>query len=328
MPIQRWPGPPGTDKAGHPPVPNLTVPMLAATLGLLVVALAWGSVIPAINYLLPVWDPFFLAAIRYLLGAPVFVLLLGMFERGPFVPKSLPRWRLWLLGGVGVGLFAPLYTLGVALANPVMAAIVGSCGPIVAAIVARVCFSIPLDRSTFPAIGLALIGGSLAAWSPQPGGYSLGLRGGEALMLLATACWAWYSIAAQRWLHGMSQLSITGLTMVPGAVVLLAMYLLLAMAGLSSMPPMPPRDALDIGVLGWVVLASVVLGVFLWNYGVRHVGVVIASLYMNLVPVIAVGILAALGTPPTWTEIVGGLLVVTGVAYVQLRQAGARKRAA
>ena len=108
---------------------------MLANLGLLVVALAWGAVIPAINYLLPVWDPIFLAAIRYLLGAPIFLILLRLFERGPLLPVNLPQWRLWVLGGVGVGLFAPLYTLGVALANPIMAAIVSSAGPIVATVV-------------------------------------------------------------------------------------------------------------------------------------------------------------------------------------------------
>jgi drug/metabolite transporter (DMT)-like permease len=85
---------------------------------------------------------------------------------------------------------------------------------------------------------------------------------------------------------------------------------------------------MDVAVIGWVVLASIVLGVLLWNYGVRHVGVVVASVYMNLVPIVAVAILALLGTPPTWTEVLGGLLVVTGVGYVQLRQAGRRRRAA
>lgn len=301
--------------------------MLGPVLGLMVVAFAWGSVIPAINLLLPVWDPFFLAAIRYLLGAPIFLILLRLLERGPLLPGSLPQWRLWVLGGVGVGLFAPLFTLGIAHSNPVMAAIVSSAGPIVASIVARLFFAIPLDRSTFPAIALALVGGAIAAWNPADADAGFELRGGEFLMLLASACWAWYSIAAQRWLAGMSQLRITGLTLAPGAVFLIAIYLLLGWVGIAERPPAAPRGGLDLAVLGWITLFAVVLGVFLWNYGVRHVGVVIASLYMNLVPVVAVLILAALGTPPTPNEVVGGMLVVSGVAYVQLRQFGRRRRA-
>ena len=301
--------------------------MLAPTLGLLVVAFAWGSVIPAINYLLPVWDPFFLSAIRYLLGAPVFLILLRLFESGPLLPAGVKQRHLWMLGGIGCGLFAVLFTLGIAHANPVMAAIVSATGPITAAIVARLFFAIPLDRSVLPALVLAVAGGGLAMWDPAAldGGFEL--RGGEILMLIATCCWAWYSIAAQRWLHGLSQLRITGLTLAPGAVVITAFYLLLGMAGFADLPPASPRDAMDVTVLGWVVMMAVVLGVFLWHYGVRHVGVVVASLYMNLVPVVAVAITAAAGTPPTWNQVVGGLLVVLGVAYIQLRQAQRRRRA-
>lgn len=301
---------------------------MLATLGLLTAALAWGSVIPVLNLLLPVWDPVFLAAIRYLLAAPVFVILLRLLERGPLLPAGVPQWRLWVLGAVGVGLFAPLFTLGIAHANPVVAAVVSAAAPVVAVIVARVFFAIPLDRSILPAIVLAVIGGGLATWSPDDAGHVFAIRGGEILMLLATACWAWYSIAAQRWLGGMSQLRITGLTLAPGAVIVTAIYLLLGAVGLAELPPAAPRDALDAALLGWVVLASVVLGVFLWHYGVRHVGVVVAALYMNLVPVVAVAILAALGTPPSWNQLAGGALVVAGVIYVQLRQFARRRPAA
>lgn len=293
--------------------------MLAATLGLLVVAFAWGSVIPSFNLLLQVWDPYFLSAIRYVLGAPVFLLLLAVFEPGPLVPAGIRQWKLWVLGAVGVGLFAPAFTLGIAYAHPIVAAVVSAASPITAALVGRLFFAIPLDRSVLPAVALAVAGGALALWTPEALEGEFAIRGGEFLMIGATACWAWYSIAAQRWLHGLSQLRITGLTLAPGAVVITAVYLAFGAAGLADLPPAPPRDLADAGLLGWVVVMVVVLGVFLWHYGVRHVGVVVASLYMNLVPVVAVVITALMGTPPSWNQIAGGLLVVLGVAYIQLR---------
>src|SRR5262249_18010461 len=56
---------------------------------------------------------------------------------------------------------------------------------------------------------------------------SFDLRGGEILILVTSACWAWYSRAAQSWLTHWSQLRISCITMVPGAVVSALVYVCL-----------------------------------------------------------------------------------------------------
>lgn len=294
--------------------------MIAANLGLLLTVIAWGSMIPVLNLLLPTWDPFFLAALRYSLGAPVFILLLLLLERGKLVPGGVAAWRLWLLGGIGIGVFAPLFTLGVANANPITAAIVSATGPAVAAIVAWSTYRIPLERGMIPAILLAIAGGVLATYEPDSTGSPFALRGGEILIVLASACWAWYSLVAQHWLRGWSQLRISGITMVTGSVVSIAIYLLASLAGLADMPPALPARLLDLGLFAWVILICVVAGVFLWNLGVRSVGVVVASLFLNLTPVAAILISALLGVRPTLPQLLGGALVLGGVLHAQLRR--------
>jgi drug/metabolite transporter (DMT)-like permease len=293
--------------------------MIAANLGLLLTAIAWGSLIPVLNLLIPQWDPYFLAAIRYALGTPVFLLLLLVVENGRLVPGPVSWWRLWLLGGVGIGLFAPLYTLGIAHSNPITAAVIGSTGPAVAAIVAWAIYRTPPERGTVPAILLAIAGGVLATYDPGRSGVPFDLRGGEVLILLASACWAWYSLMAQHWLRGWSQLRICGITMVPGSVVLIAVYLLASLTGAAHLPPAVPSTAPELGLFAWIIFASVVTGVFLWHFGVGRLGVVVASLFLNLAPVAAILISAALGTRPTALQLLGGALVIGGVLQAQLR---------
>ena len=46
--------------------------MLRANLGLLVTVLAWGSMIPCVNAMVPRWDPFLLTSLRYVIAGPVF----------------------------------------------------------------------------------------------------------------------------------------------------------------------------------------------------------------------------------------------------------------
>jgi drug/metabolite transporter (DMT)-like permease len=296
-----------------------------ANLGLLVTAFAWGSQIPVLTELFQRWDPYFLAAIRYVLAVPVLIAVLMVLEPRGGLLRPLLEGRLWLLG-LALGLFVPLYTLGIAHADPNTAAIFGATGPAVAAIVAWACFRLPFDRRMVPAILLAMAGGILATYDPHAADGAFDLRGGEALILLATACWAWYSYAAQRWYGHWSQLRISCLTMIPGTVVTVVVCLLAGAAGGATLPSAAP-GALDSGLIAWMTLMAVVAGILGWNYGARHLGVVVASLFLNLVPVFAILIITAMGTPPTTTQLLGGALVLAGVLQSQLRHLPWRRRA-
>lgn len=301
--------------------------MLTANLGLLLTMIGWGSMIPLLNLLFERWDPWFLAAVRYGAAAPLLLLLLVLTERRR-PPAQVAAWRIWLLGAIGIGAFAPLYTLGVAHAHPVTAAIISAAGPAVAALVARLGFGLPLDRRMGPAILLAFAGATLATYDPARAGGPFDLRGGEALLLLASACWAWYSLAAQRWLKGCSQLRITGLTVAPGAVVILLAYAAARLAGAADALPPLPRGAADQAMFAWMILVPVVAGTLLWNFGVRTLGLVVAALFLNLIPIAAVAITAAIGIAPSLNQLLGGALVLAGVIQAQLRQMLARRAAA
>ena len=294
--------------------------MLAANLGMLFCALSWGSVIPSLGYLLGNWDPYFLAAGRYALAAPVLVLLLRWSE-GP-VPwfAGLAAWRWWLLGGIGIGIFAPLFTLGLHHSNLIMVAILSSMSPAVTAIVGRVAFALPMPARMVPGILLAIAGCIYATYDPTLVGNPFDLRGGEILVIAAQVCWSWFSIASQRWMHGCSQLRIATITTVLGSVVLVSIYLLAGVMGAASLPPAAPRGAVDIGVFLWLPLVPVLVGNLLWLNGVRKLGAVIAALFMNLVPMSAVLITTVLGIEPTRQQLIGGAVVLAGILLAQLRR--------
>jgi drug/metabolite transporter (DMT)-like permease len=75
----------------------------------------------------------------------------------------------------------------------------------------------------------------------------------------------------------------------------------------------------DLGIFAWMIAGSVVIGLLLWNFGVAKTNLVIASLYTNLVPVVAVALLAIGGEAPTMAQIAGGALVIGGVAWCEWR---------
>jgi drug/metabolite transporter (DMT)-like permease len=300
-----------------------------ANLGLLVVATTWGTVIPIIHYLTQIWDPFFLGSLRYCAGAPVLLLLLWWQEGGKHGIPRIAWWRPALLGTVGLGLFAPLYTVGVAHANPIVAAVLSAANPVIAAIVAWISFREPINRRMLPAITLAVIGCGLATvdlTKVESSSSIFVIRGGEILILAAACCWTWYSITAQRWLKGWSQLRISASTIGGGVPMLLGVYVAASQIGWAQMPPSPPPDAWHVILLCWLTFASIVLCVLLWNYGVRNVGVVVATMYLNLVPIVALGILSLTGTIPSFQQMLGAALVILGILFSELQQFRDRRR--
>ncbi len=293
--------------------------MLAANLGMLLVALSWGTMIPSMTHLLMGWDPFFLAAARYCLPIPAMLALLRFTEGRSAWFAGLAPWRWWLLGTVGIGMFAPLYTLGLQHSNPITAAILSSTSPAITAIVGWLFYRLPIPGRMIPGIALTIVGCVYATYDPALSGTSFDLRGGEILIIAAAACWSWYSITAQRWLLGCTQIRITGMTTLTGSFTLIAAYLIASLAGIGRFPPAIPATTLDLGLFLWLAFVPVMLGNILWHHGVRRLGAVIAALFMNLMPITAILITAALGIAPTTQQLIGGAVVLVGIMLAQLR---------
>jgi len=294
--------------------------MLAANLGMLLVALSWGTMIPSMTHLLVGWDPFFLAAARYCMPIPPMLLLLRVVEgRSPWFAGMAP-WRWWLLGTVGIGLFAPLFTVGIQHSNPVTAVILSASSPVVTAFVGWIAYRLPMPRKMIPGILLTIIGCAYATYDPTLSGTPFDIRGGELFIIAAQACWAWYSITAQRWLLGCSQIRITTMTTVTASATLIGAYLVASLFGAAQLPPAVPTSAFDYGLFIWLALVPVMIGNILWHYGVNKLGAVIAALFMNLMPITAILITATMGIAPTMQQMIGGALVLAGIMLAQLRR--------
>lgn len=288
--------------------------------GLLLAALFWGGMIPLTKYQLQRWDPYFLVAARSLGAAPFLWLMMQFTDRNRAAPSAVPRWRQWTFGVLGNGGFAVLYTLGVQFSDPILAAIVTATAPAVAAVTDRVFFRLPFNRLMVPGLIASAVGCALASVSPGSGAGGIAFGGGELLILLSTICWAWYSTAAQRWCPDWSQVRITFVTMATSGIAMTLLYIGLGVSGHAAFPPALPEQAIEGFSLLWYIVTVMVLGVVLWNAGVRAVGVVTASLYINLTPLVAIIILVVLqGAQPTLLQLVGGALVLVGIVYSEWR---------
>ena len=175
------------------------------------------------------------------------------------------------------------------------------------------------------ALALTLFGGAILAAGSLFGQGALTLGGGEIVVLLSNALWTVYSLKAQAWFDRASQLhrayvaSLSALGwMVPLSLALVAM-------GWAR----SPFAVTDVWVWTQLLLVAVfasAMGAYFWNIGASRLGVAIASLWVNLVPFFAVLWSMAYGFMPNVYQIVGGLVALSGVVYMQWRKLQSMKR--
>jgi drug/metabolite transporter (DMT)-like permease len=141
-----------------------------------------------------------------------------------------------------------------------------------------------------------------------------GVRPGDLLMLLAAAVYALYGVLLRRW-----DLPVRGWqsTYMQALCALLVMFPAL----LATPASLRQLDARTIPLILYAGgMASVVLP-FLWIRGIEQVGPARCSIVMYLLPVFtAIGAIVMLGEPLHGYHLIGGAVVLAGVAMAQWAQ--------
>jgi drug/metabolite transporter (DMT)-like permease len=284
---------------------------------ILTTALLWGSLIPLLDILLAHIDVYALSMIRYSVAG---LLLLGgaIVGGGTAWLRGLPYGKILLLGIVGMAGFATFYTLAIAYSASGTAIVINTATPIISAVFAAVVYRMNFEKGTGVAFLLAAIGAAISSLGRAGAGYAFDFRGGELFLVIAAICWAWYSINAQSWLGGLSQTQLTAVTLSAGGLGVTAVFLVAAGFGAAHLPTHVPGDVL--ALLVFITLGATLTGVVCWNFAVGRLGVIIAALYLNLLPVIGMITAAAIGRPPTAMQLIGGGIVIVGLAQLQLRR--------
>ncbi len=293
-----------------------------ANAGLVLTVFAWGSTAPVVHQLLETWDPLVLTAARSLLTAPLFLVWLALAEgRAGFAP-DVPWPKVAMLGAM-LASFSVLFTLGINFANPITVAIMSAAGPIVAGFVDWIVNGRRMPGGVLAAVPFAIVGGLLAGVDFGSSGGLFRFAGGEPLILAAIVMWSFYSCLVQKWLPGTSQLRRTALTFIGASPVLIIVASVMVAFGFEALPTQAP-SARGWGLFLWTCLAISILGTLFWNIGVHHVGIVVATMFLNMMPVVAVLVSMMFGIEPRLEQLIGGLIVIAAVIRAQWRPPSAR----
>jgi drug/metabolite transporter (DMT)-like permease len=133
-----------------------------------------------------------------------------------------------------------------------------------------------------------------------------------------------YTLGARRF-PGFSPLRYTALSAAGGTATILAVTEIVTLAGAEHSPTLGDLRA-DLWQVAYVVLIGAVLAVLAFNEGVRRLGAPDASLFQNLIPIVALAIAVGQGYRPAPLEYAGMALTVAALVGANLsgRQASAR----
>ncbi|HSI56603.1 MAG TPA: DMT family transporter [Ideonella sp.] len=311
------------------PDPSRSFSRPFAIAALLVATAAWGSLFLVGKAVLAHVDPVWFTLIRYSLATAAFAALVAWRGTAPWQKLRAHAPRLALFGFVGYGVFSVMLLVGLMHSVPSHAAVLMATMPITTQLVRWVLDGQKPARSALLGAALALSGVVVVSgelWADAGAGPST--LWGDLTVLAGTLGWVAYTRASASFPQ-LDVLEYTALTAIASWPLLLASALAATLLGWSTGP-----SAADLS-LSWSALLYIgavpsVIAILGFNLGVRTLGPVSATAFLNFVPVSAMLMSAALGKPPVAHELVGSAMVVGALLLHTLaqRRAGAAPAAA
>jgi drug/metabolite transporter (DMT)-like permease len=282
------------------PAPRIAIGIVAGLLGILIYAGQFVITRWSIQRTLTLWD---VAALRFAVAG---TLMLPLLMRYGFRDAAGIGWRRAIVVGITVG--AP-YTLvlfaGLTLAPAAHGAVIISGGtPIMSALLVSLWFGERLSAGRIAGLATIFVGLLLVGWPSLFDGGHRYVWVGDLLLLGASALWGAFTALTRRWqvdpLRGAAVVWVLALAYLPFYVALAPMRLLTA----------PPGEVVFQATYQGIGVA--VLALFLYTYATRALGPTSASLFMPLIPIVAVLLgIPVLGEVPSAVQLVG-IVVVSG----------------
>ena len=275
---------------------------------LVLMAVFWSGVFPAVNIVLKSMGLFTSAFLRF--GAAAVILLIVLRLRAHRLPRPSPREAVLVvvLGLLGITLYNSLFMAGLALVEASRAAVIVPTNPAFTALFAALLLKERFSATRAAGIVCCVLGALWVLASGDPRAFlDLNFGTGELILVVCIFMWSAYTLLGRVALSALPPLALTAYVMTAGSIAL-------------ALPAWLEQDSLAGAswqawvALGYLIVFGTVLP-FLWfNQGVKALGAARAAQFINLVPPIAVAeSVLILGEPTTPALYVGAALVVIGL---------------
>ena len=281
---------------------------------LLLATSAWGGMFLVSKGVLHHVDPFWLTLIRYSLSAMLFVALLAPRGAAPWIKLRVHAMPLAMRGLAGFGVFSVMLLTGLAHSVPSHGAIIMATTPMTTQLLRWALDGIRPSRATVLTSLLALAGVVIVSGvlSPHGAGTGESTAFGDAMAFFGTLGWVWYTRGAAQFADRLDVVEYSALTVVASWPLLVLGAVVATAVGVADVPSASGL-MLSWHALAYVGLISSAVAVLAFNYGVRTMGAVTGTAFLNFVPVSALLMSVALGKLPSANELLGMAMVVAAL---------------
>jgi drug/metabolite transporter (DMT)-like permease len=289
---------------------------------LLLIVVLWGSYPAMAKLALQDIPPVLLTALRCAIASAflaAMVMRAGAGAARTITPAAVGAFAVLAMTGVAGSMHLSYLSLYYTTASNVVILQVAT--PVMVALGARLYLGEGLTRRQWIGVGLSAFGVLLIITRGRLAGLRVAeLRAGDFINIAGMVGWSVYTVYGKRVLATYSPALATAGAYVLGTAMLIPLALVTA--------PLFPAPRWTSGIAWLVILYQALLGAIAhvwWYRAVAVVGPSLAAGFMNLQPVVGVGLAALLlGERIGAWQIAGGLLVLAGVALTTVQPARAR----
>lgn len=276
--------------------------LLAAT------TIIWGIQPLCIKWLVAVWSPVTITAMRYyLIGTTL--LALSVYRGEKLLPPRSCILGLFLMGVTGIGLNNVMQFTGLGISTVTNCTLIAAASPAITAFLAAIFVRERLSLLAWGGIVLSFAGALIVI---SHGSFevmrTLSFNEGDILFLLAQVAWTTYSLIALKIMRHMSALQTTGWAGIFGAFIVTGYGLITG-----QFAPVMLSTSLWLSFFYTVIFGGVMAMLF-WNIGVHNAGASVTSVFQNITPVVGmIGGVLCFGEVIGFKEIAGAAAIFAGV---------------
>jgi drug/metabolite transporter (DMT)-like permease len=285
-------------------------PAALASWGVVLVVSLWGCNFVFTKVGLESLSPLAFAGLRAVLAAGVLWAFLAWQREGLRRLSKREHVFVGALGIIGNGLFLLLYTLGLNHTSAANGALIVAASPVMVVALGQLLGLERPSKAAWWGAGLSVLGIVLVVGRGLELGSGLL---GDVIMVGTMLAWVAYTLGAKPLLMRHSPLTLTAYGSLWGAGVLLAVsFPALYTTSWQTVTPASWGAAFYAGAI------ATGFAYILWNRSVSVVGPARTSIYINLIPVVAVVVgFFVLGERLVLVQGVGAVLIISGVVLAQ-----------